>query len=281
LYFYNARWYDPVLSRFAQADSIIPRGAQGYDRYAYVNNSPINYTDPTGHKCVGNSEECMDEDGKPINGAGGPDRLDRTMLKRTDHGEEVYDFYLRLYYNHSGWWWKTYGADGHFSAWDFIAMMYGYELGVIASDEINYENAYPDFREAMVRNSREFCKDSRVSCDPSSLVGAFMHLSYYSQSAQQRAKSAVPDMYELGANNIDGGTSLVAAIHDPAGFGHPEWNDGFAMDRPYAVGNGSLFKHSPRSWLHKIGGENGDDPAYILTGCQWLDAKGFGSCTLP
>ena len=41
LYFYNARWYDSSLGRFAQADSIVPGGVQGLDRYAYVNNSPI------------------------------------------------------------------------------------------------------------------------------------------------------------------------------------------------------------------------------------------------
>lgn len=49
---FNARWYDPALGRFAQADSIIPPGVQGLDRYAYVNNSPLNYTDPSGHICV-------------------------------------------------------------------------------------------------------------------------------------------------------------------------------------------------------------------------------------
>ena len=47
--FYNARWYDPALRRFAQADSIVPGGVQGLDRYAYVNNSPMNYVDPSGH----------------------------------------------------------------------------------------------------------------------------------------------------------------------------------------------------------------------------------------
>jgi len=51
LMFYNARWYDPSLGRFAQADSIVPGGVQGLDRYAYVNNNPLRYTDPTGHMC--------------------------------------------------------------------------------------------------------------------------------------------------------------------------------------------------------------------------------------
>lgn len=49
LMFYNARWYDPALGRFAQADTIVPGGVQGLDRYAYVNNSPLNYVDPSGH----------------------------------------------------------------------------------------------------------------------------------------------------------------------------------------------------------------------------------------
>jgi hypothetical protein len=33
----------------AQADTIVPDGVQGYDRYAYANNNPILYNDPTGH----------------------------------------------------------------------------------------------------------------------------------------------------------------------------------------------------------------------------------------
>jgi RHS repeat-associated protein len=49
LHFYNARWYDSSLGRFAQADTIVPPGVQGYDRYAYVGNNPILYDDPSGH----------------------------------------------------------------------------------------------------------------------------------------------------------------------------------------------------------------------------------------
>jgi len=52
LMYYGARWYDPVLGRFAQADTIIPRetqGSQAWDRYAYTNNNPVRFTDPAGH----------------------------------------------------------------------------------------------------------------------------------------------------------------------------------------------------------------------------------------
>jgi RHS repeat-associated protein len=49
LMYYNARWYDPMTGRMAQADTIVPGGVQGLDRYAYVNNSPVRYTDPSGH----------------------------------------------------------------------------------------------------------------------------------------------------------------------------------------------------------------------------------------
>jgi RHS repeat-associated protein len=55
LYWIGSRWYDPALSRWVQPDSIIPEAAQGvqaWDRYAYVNNSPVNFNDPTGHCLV-------------------------------------------------------------------------------------------------------------------------------------------------------------------------------------------------------------------------------------
>ncbi len=51
LVYMNARFYDPELGRFASADSIIPDPyrPQSLDRYAYVENDPANYTDPSGH----------------------------------------------------------------------------------------------------------------------------------------------------------------------------------------------------------------------------------------
>jgi len=46
----NGRLYDPVLGRFLQADPIIqaPHNAQSHNRYSYVMNNPLSFTDPTG-----------------------------------------------------------------------------------------------------------------------------------------------------------------------------------------------------------------------------------------
>ena len=54
LYYYNARYYDPELGRFIQADDIIPdfSNPQCYNRYSYVMNNPLRYTDPSGHEDV-------------------------------------------------------------------------------------------------------------------------------------------------------------------------------------------------------------------------------------
>jgi RHS repeat-associated protein len=68
LMFYNARWYDPALGRFAQADSIVPPGVQGLDRYAYVNNSPMNFVDPSGHEPKNGEGACYELGCKNANG---------------------------------------------------------------------------------------------------------------------------------------------------------------------------------------------------------------------
>jgi RHS repeat-associated protein len=58
LYFYNARWLDPLLGRFAQADTVTPGGVQGLDRYAYTLNNPLKYTDPSGHDVCDEEGNC-------------------------------------------------------------------------------------------------------------------------------------------------------------------------------------------------------------------------------
>jgi RHS repeat-associated protein len=53
LMFYNARWYDPYINHFTQPDTIVPNpyNSQDWDRYAFVRNNPVRYTDPSGH-CI-------------------------------------------------------------------------------------------------------------------------------------------------------------------------------------------------------------------------------------
>jgi RHS repeat-associated protein len=51
LVFMRARYYDPLLARFASADTIVPEpgNPQGLNRFAYVGNNPVRYVDPSGH----------------------------------------------------------------------------------------------------------------------------------------------------------------------------------------------------------------------------------------
>jgi len=51
LYFYNARYYDPEVGRFTSPDSFIQTASdpQTLNRYSYVRDNPLTFTDPSGH----------------------------------------------------------------------------------------------------------------------------------------------------------------------------------------------------------------------------------------
>ena len=51
LYYYGSRYYDPVLGRFIQPDSIIPDAysSQALNGYSYVLGNPLRYVDPAGY----------------------------------------------------------------------------------------------------------------------------------------------------------------------------------------------------------------------------------------
>ncbi|WP_420207790.1 RHS repeat domain-containing protein [Candidatus Electronema sp. JC] len=50
-YYYEARYYNPFIRRFAQADTVTPNlyDPQSLNRYAYTRNNPVKYVDPSGH----------------------------------------------------------------------------------------------------------------------------------------------------------------------------------------------------------------------------------------
>jgi len=67
IYWFQSRWMDPSLGRFTSPDTIVPtstQGTQAWDRYGFVNNNPVRYTDPTGHMMTQGDGGCSN----PING---------------------------------------------------------------------------------------------------------------------------------------------------------------------------------------------------------------------
>lgn len=73
----GARWYDPALGRWISPDSTIPdsKNPQSFNRYSYVRNNSLRYTDPTGHKedgeCGANGSDCE----------GAPPSIDDVIMK--------------------------------------------------------------------------------------------------------------------------------------------------------------------------------------------------------
>jgi len=116
IYYYGARWpkvpeakpkgFDPQLGRFMQADSIVPlqvQGTQAFDRYAYVNNNPLRFTDPSGHH-IGVNYRMTDggSDGYPVIIDYMLMRLEEDYQSLTKDYNAILATYGQYAYNHSG-----------------------------------------------------------------------------------------------------------------------------------------------------------------------------------
>lgn len=62
LYYLQSRYYDPVTGRFVNADGFVSTGTglMGYNMFAYCNNNPVMYVDPTGARPVGEIQADID-----------------------------------------------------------------------------------------------------------------------------------------------------------------------------------------------------------------------------
>ena len=63
LYWYASRAFDAAIGRFVSPDSIVPApgNPQSLNRYSYVYNNPLKYTDPTGHSAEWFDQKWQDD----------------------------------------------------------------------------------------------------------------------------------------------------------------------------------------------------------------------------
>jgi RHS repeat-associated protein len=95
LMYYGARFYDPALSRFSSADTIVPGvgTSQAWDRYAYGMNNPLRYIDPSGHSPCGSSysdPDCEEEDDNSNGGSTTTTTTTTTDPEEDDKEDEYY-----------------------------------------------------------------------------------------------------------------------------------------------------------------------------------------------
>ena len=267
IYFYNARYYDPMLGRFIQADSIIPNPSDppSFDRYAYVRNSPVIFNDPSGHdlNCgVRGShaapEDCAEADPGytgnvfPTN----PDTLDWNQL--SDIGKQHYVTYRDMWSDRSdtAWWWNDLrlGGDGHFSVNDYMAMVLNAEL-----DGMYNKSAYvAEWQESLARLSYT----NNISRTPEGMLNFV--------AGQVGGIRMYPEnYYDSSLEGLDTAIETLNTIWNPLVMGHGEWMTGCIPGRPCYAGS---YTSSSNRQLYYI-------DAFIDAGCPLSHVYSFyGSC---
>jgi RHS repeat-associated protein len=102
IYDYGARAYSPLLGRFLSADTIVPQPSdpQAFNRYSYVQNSPLRFVDPTGHHLCDSAAECDSE------GYTRPERISPYIIDDICNGvytceQEYFGAFLKAYPNYN------------------------------------------------------------------------------------------------------------------------------------------------------------------------------------
>jgi RHS repeat-associated protein len=144
LYYYNARFYAPAVGRFISADVIVPdpTNLQQFNRYSYVLNNALRYTDPSGRYCFDPSAgaelmgTCVNEDGSTYS-LSAPPRLplqppdgltDRpygseALKAMGPGGLQAYQGLRRLQDEGGGWW------GNHIDAQEALMLLLNHEFG--------------------------------------------------------------------------------------------------------------------------------------------------------
>ncbi len=249
LYYYGARFYDPSLGRFAQADPIVPNlmNITAFDRYAYVLNNPVKYIDPTGHDPCNNGSYnpmCPPSNSRDYSS---PTPVNETLLDREPgektgiSGYDFYQWYLSLYNTRDGWWYGMFGEDGDgFTIWDAFAVIYVFEA--------QYNWTDPNLSEAALRDANGWCWDQKgTACTIENYINHFAH-EY--QSAGNYVRSGFPpnpyDVYPSFNSEAAQALRRVAASF----VNHPsDWNEGCKWDQPCGWANRSMYRSDVQTKL--------------------------------
>ncbi len=259
------RWYDPYIAHFAQADSVLDNPITGWDRYSYVQNNPLSFTDPSGHE----TDQCASDPmtlGCPqpeyITKQNNPntwDEIDTSLLK-SNKAQNLYLLYTEMWKQKDGWWWDKYG-EGGFTVWEFMAVMWSYEQAGYSPGR--------NVSASMANHAAAWC--ATQGCDSTTAEGALSFLVAYSSSAQKRAESvlfkhkSLGDVFYKPPSYYSDGMHVVAAIYARAStLVHPTWL--------YDFGNVSLSievlgKMIKRGMVYDYWG-TGDSTFIVMTKCQ-------------
>ncbi len=99
IYDFGARYYDPYIGRFISADTVVPGAGnpQALNRYSYVFNNPLKYTDPSG-QCGEDTGGDTAKDDSGCDGAGEEQQV-IDIFMNPEPGQEDLLFALMAYYD--------------------------------------------------------------------------------------------------------------------------------------------------------------------------------------
>lgn len=286
LYFYQSRWYDPSIGRFAQADIIIPGtgNSQAWDRYAYTLNNPVRYTDPSGHRCMNDNDKPTPCDDDPVKLTTSNDCSKIAWDGYCYTGSQMVKLYS-WYVTHPGYW--NNNGKSTLTIQGFLALIFHAELqGNIVGNEDAKAYAQTVAGEKAMALCIMFSRNS--SCGSLSLNAIFNYIAtrasaairYDNMTNPQIGYAEVPySTSDIPRNSANDVATYVLNYTGGGGFG--DWGN-LSMFHDQAVIDKLLRAptntNEAEGVLYKNG--NGANPFFIMNENQsiyWscLDNKGI------
>jgi len=206
LYHYGARFYDPALSHFISADTIVPsaRNVRDFNRYAYVRYNPLVYVDPSGNICtnVGNNMVCTDDnDFTVVNRPSFIDTPPKTQPSELNsYGQQAFESMVIFY--------EIGRSQGLIlTSNDFLA-------SVPVSEYIGAIGAVADMNAAVARRYRQHCSDGAYSTNCFNGFWGYMEM-FINGQIGKFMEFVIVQPTPLHKSNWKHGKSIANAIENP------------------------------------------------------------------